>query len=57
MYKLKEMIKDDPKFKNVNSIEVSYPCVGLVCGDDNKWKSIPYLEFIAEGQYEQKQGI
>ena len=54
--KLKELVKDDTKFKKMDSFRVVYPNVGLVCGKDNKWESKPYLEFIAEGKYETKSG-
>lgn len=54
--KLKEMIKDNKKFKNLKSLEVSYPNAGLISSDDNKWRIIPHLEFIAKGEYETKSG-
>ena len=44
--KLKELVENDKK----------YPNIGLVPDENNKWKSKPYLEFIAEGKYETKNG-
>lgn len=54
--KLKELVGNDKKFKNMDSFKVRYPNIGLVPDENNKWKSKPYLEFIAEGKYETKNG-
>ena len=53
---LKEMIKDDSRFKKLESFKVFYPSVALAPNDDNIWSTSYLLEFSAEGKYETKSG-
>lgn len=53
---LQNKSQDIDKLKGVENIGINCENIAFVCGDDNVFRNIPYLNFVANGVYTTKSG-